>query len=103
MGAAVDLSEVGYLPMVVSSGSDPAGEILEAWQGVARQLLEFGGNIAHEVQGPHLLDSKPFTFSPGPHVAQEGLTVLLLLIRGQRAHIIGIETAHYVSEVLGPT
>ena len=77
MWAVVDLSEFGYLPMVVPSGSDPAGEILEAWQEVAHHLLECGCNIAHEVQGPLLLDSEPFDFSPGPHVAKEGLTVLL--------------------------
>ena len=89
--------------MVVPPCPDPAGEILEAWQAVASHLLECGGNIAHEVQGPQLLDSEPFHFSPGPHMAKEGLNVLLPLFGGEGAHMVGIVAAHYVFKVLGPT
>ena len=79
MRASIDLSEFSYPPMVVPPGSDPASEILEAWQEVAHHLLKCGCNIAHEVQGPQLLDSEPFHFSPGPHMSKEGLNVLLPL------------------------
>ena len=96
MRTVLELVEVSYLPVVVTSGPNPSGVLAEASQMVASGLLETSGHIGHELEWGEFLDVQPLTVFVVIHDPHELIPVLVPLSAIERGDLVGIKTPHHM-------
>ena len=70
----VELIQLGHLPMVVATGSYPAGVSTQSMEVVAGCPFEQIGHVPHVIEGVEFFDLQPLLLVI-PHGLQKGLTV----------------------------
>ena len=98
MRAVLELVELGYLPMVVASGSDPSHEQAKSFQVVAHAVHEAVVNIAHVMEWLQFFDVQPLALSFF-HRLNELVPVTVPLMSVQEADLGGIKASDYVHEI----
>ena len=90
MRTVLELVEVSYLLVVVTSGPYPSGVLAEASQVVASDLLETSGHVGHELEWGELLDVQPLTIFVVIHDPHELILILGPLSAIKRGNLAGI-------------
>ena len=101
MRAVLELLELGYLPMVITSGPDPFCEQAKSFQVAASVVHEALFHIAHVTEWRQFFNVQPLTLMFF-HSLNELVPVAVPLVGVQGANLGGIKASDHVHEVPVP-
>ena len=92
MRAVLELVQLSYLPMVVTSGPNPSGMQAESLQMVAGGLLKAPGHIRHVSEWCQLFNVQPLAII----ALDEPVPIIMPPSAIERGDLAGIKMPHYM-------
>ena len=96
MRAVLELVQLSYLPMVVTSGPNPSGMQAKPLKMVAGGLLKSPGHIGHVSEWCQLFNVQPLTILAFIHGPDELVLIIVPLSAIERGDLAGIKTPHHM-------
>ena len=96
MRAVLELVQLSYLPMVVTSGPNPSGMQAKPLQIVASGLLKAPGHIRHVLEWCQLFNVQPLAILVFIHGLDKLVLIIVPLSAVERGDLAGIKTPHHM-------
>ena len=93
----LELVQLGYLPMVVTSRPNPSDMQTESLQMVTGGLLKAPGHITHVSEWFQLFNVQPLAILVFIHGLDELVPIMVPLSAVERGNLAGIETPHHMN------